>query len=110
MVDRKWLTLGVTGVGIVAALCSARVGLARMSDEVGTAAAKDGGALELAAKDGGIFELMMKDGGVFELTAKKDGGTVELRSGKEAGVFELAAKDGGGWELSAKKEAGAFLP
>jgi hypothetical protein len=99
MVDRKWLTIGITSVAIAAALGTARVGSAHTSVDQDMLTAKDAGAFELAAKDAGVLELAAKDGGVLELTAK-DSGAFQLAA-KDGGVFELAAKlaakEGGGW-------------
>src|SRR3974377_544308 len=81
MVDYKGFTIGITSVAIVAALGTARVGLAHTPEE-GALAAKDAGAVEWAGKDAARFELAAKDGGVLELAAK------------DGGILELAAKDG----------------
>jgi len=99
MIDHKGFTIGITSVAIVAALGSARVGLAH-SPEQGSLPAKDAGATEWAGKDAAVFELAAKDGGILELAAK-DGGVFELAA-KDGGAFLTAAKDGGGWLLAAK--------
>jgi hypothetical protein len=108
MVDYKGFTIGITSVAIVAALGSARVGLAH-SLEQGSLAAKDAGAVEWAGKDAAVFELAeKKDGGILEQAAKKDGGIFELAA-KDGGAF-LMAKDSGGWELAAAKDGGKTTP
>lgn len=109
MVDHKGFTIGITSVAIVAALGSARVGLAHLNEQ-GPLAAKDAGAVEWAGKDAAVFELAeKKDGGVLELAAK-DGGKIELAEKKDAGAYLMAAKDSGGWELAAAKDGGKSTP